>query len=308
MRVLVAGGAGFVGSHLVDRLLAEGHEVDVVDDLSTGSLANLAEARASRTGRLKIHQVDVRDADVATLVVQRSPQVVYLLVRGDDPDDVGAAERRLLGGVRVLDAARRGGADKVVVTGSATLYGSPPAASLPVRESEMAARDGGSAAQVALLAYLDAYREAHGLEFTLLALGSVYGPRQRHGVVAGLVARAWAGEPTTLHGGGRQTRDLVFVDDVVDALVRSAERGSGLVVNVATGVETSIRDLHRLVVDAVVAAGGPGSTARTQGRSADRTGPARLALDPGRARIHLGWSPWTSLEEGIAQTVEAARP
>ncbi len=308
MRTLVAGGAGFIGSHLVDRLLVEGHDVDVVDDLSGGSLANLGEARAQRTGRLKIHQVDVRDPDVASLVVQRSPDVVYLLVRGDDADDVTSAERRLLGGVRILDAARRAGADKVVVTGSAALYGAPPAASLPVRESEIAAHDGASAVQMALLAYLNAYREAHGVEFTFLVLGSVYGPRQRHGVVAELVARAWTGEATTMHDDGGQTRDLVFVDDAVDALVRAAERGSGLVVNVGTGIETPIADLHRLVVEAVAAAGGPASNARKGGRSSQGRGLVRLALDPGRARIQLGWTPWTSLGEGLAHAVDAARP
>lgn len=307
MRVFVAGGAGFIGSHLVDRLLAEGHEVDVADDLSTGSLANLADARAQRTGRLKIHQVDVRDRSIGDLVVQRRPDIVVVLVDGVDGDPVDVAERILLGGVRLLDGARRSGADKVVVGASARIYGSPAVRSLPVRESEAAARDGHAAAVLGLLGYLEAYREAHGVEFTLLALSSIYGPRQRRGLVADLVRSCWAGERCRIDDLDR-TVDLVFVDDAVDALVRAAERGSGLIINVATGAEVAVGELHRRVAEAVVAAGGAESGRPDTGGAGASDEPHRLALDPGRAKIQLGWTPWTSLDDGIDQVVGAERP
>jgi len=307
VKTLVAGGAGFIGSHLVDRLLAEGHDVDVVDDLSTGSLANLSEARAGRTGRLKIHQLDVRDPSVGDLMEQRRPNVVYGLVApvGDDP--VERAERVVLGGVRLLDGALRCEADKVVFSGGWELYGDRSGSGLPVRESDADAVDTNAAATQALLAYLRGYREAHGVEFTMLAVATAYGPRQRRGLVAESVRRSWAGMDCVVTGDGVQSRDMVFVDDVVDAFVRAADRGSGLVVNVATGIETPVIDVATAVAAAVRAAGGP-DVGVAVGASQPTVGPRRVALDSGRARIQLGWSPWTDLADGISQSVEAAAP
>jgi UDP-glucose 4-epimerase len=303
VKALVAGGAGFIGSHLVDRLLAEGHTVDVVDDLSSGSLSNLAEARAQRTGRLKIHQVDVRDDGVGDLVVQRAPEVVFLLAapRDDDVDDTRAvadAEVTVVGGLRLLDAARRGGARKVVFASTGAIYGSVHFDDLPVREShaQHPSRPRGVAAK-ALTDYLASYRERFDLEYTAVALAEVYGPRQTAGLVPGLAADLRAGRTPSLELAA--TRDLVFVDDVVDALVRAVERGGGLLVNVGSGVETPLVDLFgllaaRLGVDVAVGS-------RRRGAPADR-----LALDRGRARIQLGWEPWTSLDDGLALTLADA--
>lgn len=303
MKVLVTGGAGFIGSTLVDRLLAEGHDVDVVDDLSTGSLANLAEARAARTGRLHIHQVDVRDAGVVELVERRRPEVVFHLAGRDGHDVIDDADVTILGGLRVVEGARRGGSRKVVVASSDAIYRPPDPSELPLRESHpQQPVDPHGVAVAALTAYLVAYRERFDLEFTALALGAVYGPRQRVGVVADLVQRVVAGERCRLGPGGAHTCDVVFVDDVVDAFVRAADRGSGLVVNVSSGVETSIADLHA----AVVAAAGAAPTG-DESHPTPPAGPPRMALDRGRARIHLGWTPWTSLETGLALAVEAAR-
>ncbi|MGY6500930.1 MAG: GDP-mannose 4,6-dehydratase [Acidimicrobiales bacterium] len=304
MKVLVSGGAGFIGSHLVERLIDEGHHVDVLDDLSTGSLANLAEARAGRTGRLTIHQLDVRDAGVGDLVERRAPQVVFHLAAHDD--GAGSVDRAVLdaqvnvvGTLNVLDGARRAGAAKVIVTATATtLYAVPTAADLPVRERhEHRPATPHGVAEKAVIDYLTAFRDSHALEFVALVVANVYGPRQRTGVVASLVDQALAGEPCTVHGAGDQTRDLVYVDDVVDALIRSTDRGSGLVANVGSGEETSVNQ----VVEAV---------ARSIGRSLEvvarprRPGDLdRYVLDPGRARIHLGWTPWTSLADGVARMV-----
>lgn len=307
MRALVAGGAGFIGSHLVDRLLDEGHEVDVVDDLSTGSLSNLSEARAARTGRLKIHQVDVRDEGVSDLVEQRRPEVVYVLVGPDQGADViDEAARTVIGGLRLLDGARRAGARKVVVATGAQVYGTT--ATGPVREADAdEVRDVAAASPLALLTFLRAHREAHDIEFAMLVLSTVYGPRQRRGLVAGLVDQCWSGGECAIDVEPSRVCDLVFVDDVVDAFVRAADRGSGLVVNVAAGSETTAAELHAEVARAVVAAGGarPGPLAPSASR---RSGHALPSLDPGRARIQLGWAPWTDVGDGVRQTVEAARP
>jgi UDP-glucose 4-epimerase len=301
LRALVTGGAGFLGSTLVDRLLAEGHGVDVVDDLSTGRLVNLADARADRTVDLKIHQVDVRSVEVVDLIARRDPDVVFHLAatRPDDPAEDAFAN--VVGAVNVLEGARLGGSGKVVFAAGAGIYGEPDPGAMPVRESHpLAPTSAHAVAKKAVLDYLRLYRERHGIEFTALALASVYGPRQRPGagVVATFAQAVLHGRPVQVHGSGTQTRDFVYVDDAVDALVRAGTRGSGLLVNVGCGIETRVDQVLALVADA---AGVPAPAAeRTDRRPGDVD---RQAVDPGRARIQLGWSPWTTLGEGIAATL-----
>jgi len=304
LRILVAGGAGFVGSALVERLLAEGHRVDVVDDLSSGSLANLAGARRTFPGGMSFHQLDVRSPDLAELVSRCRPQVVYHLAsRPGTPesvtDPIGDAESTLLASLRVLEAARLAGAAKVVFASGSAVYGEvedPPATeSLPRRPLSPH-----GAALGAVEAYLRAYRELHGLEHTVAVLGTVYGPGDERGMVGRFAARLAAGEPCTIYGDGTQTRDLVYVDDVVDALARAAERGGGLTLNVATGVETQVASVYAALASAIGVDVPPL-------RAPARPGEARrVALDPSRAAIHLGWKPWTSLVEGLRAVAAAA--
>jgi UDP-glucose 4-epimerase len=300
MNTLVVGGAGFIGSHLVDRLLAEGHRVDVVDHLGSGSLANLAEARALGTGELKIHTLDAAAPEFESVVAMREPAVIYhlgFLPPGDPAELTGAASLASLWSV--LEAARRQADVKVVVMlSAAAYYGEVPAKEQPVKESATGAMVGveGALARAAV-DLLTAYRDTHAVEFTVLASGSVYGPRQRPegGVVAAFVQAVREDLAPVVHGDGRQTRDFVFIDDAVDALVRAATRGNGLVVNIGTGVGTPIRDLWSLI-DA-----GRGRTPSvTPRRSGDVT---RCALSATRARIHLAWSPWTTLADGVGQTL-----
>ncbi|MEM1333229.1 MAG: NAD-dependent epimerase/dehydratase family protein [Actinomycetota bacterium] len=292
MNVVVIGGAGFIGSHLVDRLVAGGHTVEVIDDLSTGSLGNLAEARAVG-GALKIHHLDARSEEAATLIGMRSPEVIYDLALFDRVDRTPRCRGRGVdAAVSMLEAARRHGVGKVVVTVPATaIYGQPASSSLPVKEGDVAARGVRGVIARSVIELLGQYREQHAVEFTALALSSVYGPRQQPGggVVASLVADADAGRPGTLDGGGRQTRDFVFVDDAVDALVRASERGSGLVVNIGTGVQTTIRDVWAHLSGDADAVSGPA-------RPDDLP---RFAVSPARARIHLGWAPWTEITDGL---------
>ena len=305
MKALVTGGAGFIGSTLVDRLLAEGHAVDVIDNLSTGSLANLAEARANRDHELKVHQVDIRDAAVIDLIARRKPEVVFHLaaqadVRVSVARPVLDAEVNIIGSLNVLEGARLGGTRKVVFASSGgTIYGEPAPADLPVREShpQQPLSPYGVAKKV-VTDYLHVYRELHALEFTSLALANVYGPRQdphgEAGVVAIFAGLLLEGKPCTIFGDGTQTRDFVYVDDVVDAFVRAADRGSGLLCNIGTGVETSVNELY----EAMAAAAGVTLPAN---HAPARTGElARSALDPGRAGMHLGWEPWTDLPTGVA--------
>lgn len=312
MRTLVTGGAGFIGSTLVDRLLAEGHRVDVVDNLSTGSLTNLRAARDDRSNQLKIHRVDLRDDTVLDLIERQAPDVVFHLaaqadVRVSVADPVLDAMVNIVGTLNVLEGARRGGAAKVVFASSGgTIYGEPDPADLPLKESHaQRPRSPYGVAKKAVGDYLDAYRELYGLEYTALALGNVYGPRQdpqgEAGVVAIFASRLLAGEPCTIYGDGFQTRDYVFVDDVVDAFARAAERGDGLLINVGTGVETSVNQLYATLAQvagvdlpAVQAPSRPGELARS-------------ALDNARAAIQLGWKPWTDLRTGSAAVLDHLR-
>ncbi len=307
MRALVTGGAGFIGSTLVDRLLAEGCEVDAVDDLSTGSLVNLADARAVRNRRFSFHRLDVRSTAVAELIAHRKPEVVFHLaaqadVRVSVAKPTFDAEVNVLGTLNVCEGALAGGVRKIVFAASGgTLYGVPE--STPTREGHpQHPMSPYGVSKKAAVDYLHYYREVRGLEYTALALANVYGPRQDPHGEAGVVA-IFAGllldkQPPTIFGDGGQTRDFVFVDDVVDAFVRAAEKGGGLLMNIGTGLETSVTELFETIAEL--------AGYRGEARHApERVGELRnSALDPGRAGIHLGWKPWTSMREGLALTLD----
>ncbi|MEY2444683.1 MAG: UDP-glucose 4-epimerase [Ilumatobacteraceae bacterium] len=294
MNVLVIGGAGFLGSHLVDRLIAEDHTVDVVDDLSTGSLANLADARAAG-GALKIHTLDVLAVEFAALTAMRSPDVVYHLAwMPPGRNDAASAGRGVQSVLAVLEAVRPHGAKVVTALPAAALYGDVPLRDLPIKEGHAWNPVGlGGIVSKAVVDLLNLYRADHTVEFTALAMSNVYGSRQRpDGGVIGAFAHALRnGTSPQMQGDGRQTRDFLYVDDAVDALVRAGARGGGLVVNIGTGVSTSIRDLWSMMA-------GPGAQAPVS--APRRTNDiARFAVSPTRARIHLAWAPWTDLAVGL---------
>ena len=312
MKALVTGGAGFIGSNLVDRLLAEDHQVDVIDNLSTGSLTNLTDARARERGQFTFHRLDIRSPDVTGLIARRKPEVVFHLaaqmdVRVSVARPVHDAEINVIGSLNVLEGAREAGARKVVFASSGgTIYGAPDAADLPVRETHpQHPLSPYGVAKKAVGDYLVAYRDLHELEFSSLALANIYGPRQsphgEAGVVAIFTKKLLAGEACTIYGDGAKTRDYTYVDDVVDAFARAVDRGDGLLLNIGTGIETSDRDLYDAVANA---AGIPTEPMYAPDRPGDL---ARSALDPSRAGIHLGWRPWTSLPDGIAAVVDFFR-
>ena len=300
MRTLVTGGAGFIGSTLVDRLLAEGHTVDVIDDLSTGSLANLSDARAlrRRSTRPSIRWMCARPRWSTSWPVgvprwcsiwRPRPTSGYrwpsrFRCRGQHPRDPPGPGRGPGGPRRRIVFAASGG----------TLYGDPDPSELPLRESlPHRPLSPYGVAKKASIDYLVAYRELYSLEFVALALANVYGPGKiptaRPGVVAIFAERLLRGEPITIFGDGEQTRDFVFVDDVVDAFVRASTRGGGLICNIGTSRETSVNQLltemaHQanLDVQPTFQPLRPGELLRN-------------VLDTSRAGIHLGWSAWTDL-------------
>lgn len=309
MRVLVTGGAGFIGSNLVDRLLAEGHATDVVDNLSSGKLSNLAGARADLDNEFTFHQMDVVDPAVSELIERRRPEVVFHLaaqidVRVSVADPALDARTNVIGTINVLEGARRAGARKVVFASSGgTIYGDVDPDDLPVSEahSQHPVAPYGITKKVAT-DYLYAYRELHQLEYTSLALANVYGPRQdphgEAGVVAIFAGKLLAGEQCTIYGDGSQTRDYVFVDDVVDAFARASERGSGLLCNIGTGIESSVLDLYSTMATNAGVSDPPHHAPPRAGEL------QRSCLDAGRAKLHLGWEPFTDLAAGTAATLD----
>jgi len=307
VKAMVTGGAGFVGSTLVDRLLAEEWSVDVVDDLSNGSLANLAGARSQPDRRFSFHRMDVSSPALVDLVAHRRPDIVFHLaaqadVRVSVARPVFDATVNILGTLNVCEGALAAGTSKIVFAASGgTLYGSTE--ELPIREGQPQTPESPyGVAKKSSGDYLHYYRQVRGLEYTALAMANVYGPRQdphgEAGVVAIFAGKLLRRDRPVIFGDGSQTRDFVYVDDVVDAFVRSSEKGGGLLMNIGTGVETSVQQLY----DVMARLTGFKDPARYE---PPRTGELRRsALDPSRAGIHLGWKPWTSLEEGVARTLE----
>ena len=307
MLALVTGGAGFIGSTLVDRLLAEDWRVDVVDDLSTGSLGNLTDARSQPDRRFSFHRLDVSSPAVVELIAHRRPDVIFHLaaqadVRVSVSRPVFDATVNVIGSLHVLEGAVTAGVSKVVFASSGgTIYGTPE--EVPTREGAPQRPESPyGVAKKAVGDYLHYYREVRGLEYSALALANVYGPRQdpygEAGVIAIFAGKLLTHERPVIYGDGEQTRDFVYVDDVVDAFVRAIEKGGGLLMNVGTGVETSVQQLY----DAMARLTGFKGQARYEPPRAGEL--RRSALDPGRAAIHLGWKPWTSLDEGLGRTLE----
>ena len=311
MRILVTGAAGFIGSTLVDRLLADGHEVIGVDDLSTGRLANLELARDvndSRPGAFSFTTLDVRDPSLADVISAAAPDAICHLaaqidVRVSVQDPMRDASANVLGTINVLEAARRAGVKKVVFTSSGgSIYGTPH--SLPVAESAPVAPESPYAAgKAASELYLKAFSAMYGLETVSLALANVFGPRQdphgEAGVVAIFGTAMLEGKPTKIFGDGSTSRDYVYVGDVADAFAKAVVLGAaaGLRVNIGTGTETYITELHSLVAEA---AGAPDTPVFDTPRVGELQ---RIALDCALAESELGWTPQTSLKEGLAATV-----
>jgi UDP-glucose 4-epimerase len=305
--VLVTGAAGFVGSHLCDRLLAEGRRVVGIDDLSSGKIANLAESR-SYGKQFGFEHLDVRAEGLLSLFERHRPEVVMHLgaqasVSVSTKDPLFDADVNVLGTLNVLQCAVRSETRKIVYAASGgTVYGEPRR--LPVKETGAAGSHPTSPYGLSKKTggeYLLLFERLKAIDHTQLALANVYGPRQDPHGEAGVVAiwseKMLAGERCTINGDGNQTRDFVFVADTVDAFSRAIDRGSGKLINVGTGLETSVNHLYRMLAEICGVDEEPDLGPLPPGEV------RRIALDVGLAERELGWKPWTHLEDGLGETV-----
>ncbi len=304
MRILVTGGAGFIGSHVVDAMVAEGHQVAVLDDLSTGK-------REQVNAAAHFYQVDLRDeAGLATVFDAERPEAIAhqaakANVRESMEKPVLYADVNVLGSLQLLEAARKHGVRKVIYasTGGAA-YGEPQY--LPVREDHpVNPLDPYGASKHHVEHYLYLYRQNYGLDYTILRYPNVYGPRQdplgEAGVVAIFTGQMLTGRHPVINGTGEQERDFVFVGDIARANLLALERGSGNIYNIGTGAGTSVNQIFAALKQA------------TGYEGPELHGPAKLGevykiyLDASRAQSDLGWQPTVSLQEGIRRTVEYFR-
>ena len=302
MRILITGGAGFIGSHVADACLAAGHEVAIVDDLSSGSERNVPTAA-------RWYRLDIRDPGLDAVFADERPEIVshhaaQVSVRRSVEAPQADADINVLGSINLFETARRHSTRRILFasTGGA-IYGEqtgPPADEAhPCRP-----RSPYAVAKLAVEHYLDYFCATFGLEAVVLRYANVYGPRQdphgEAGVVAIFMQRILAGLAPTIFGDGEQLRDFVYVEDVVAAnlaaLVVAARSGEAAIFNIGTGRATSVNELWR-VID---------STAQPQvaayyepARSGDVR---RSVLDASRAARGLGWRPAVTVDEGLART------
>jgi UDP-glucose 4-epimerase len=304
MRILVTGGAGFIGSHTVDALVERSHDVAVLDNLSSGRSGRL-------NPRARFHQADLRDAGrVAEVLEQERPEAIYHLaaqmdVRRSVADPAFDAGVNLVGILNLMEAARGRGLRRVIFASSGgAIYGEqevfPCDENHPCRPVSPYV-----VAKLATEAYLFFYRNEYAIEYTALRYANVYGPRQdprgEAGVVAIFCGRLLGGEPCTIYGDGRQTRDYVYVGDVAAANVAALEHQADNTFNIGTGIETDVNQLYAELAelagvrkDPVYAAARPGEQRRS-------------VISPARAGLKLGWQPKVSLHEGLAATLEYFR-
>jgi UDP-glucose 4-epimerase len=309
MRTLVTGGAGFIGSNLVDALLARGDAVTVVDDLSTGRRQNLDGALAAGA---ELAELDIREAArLAEVVAAARPEVVFHLaaqidVRRSIADPAFDAAINVGGTANVLEAVRAAGPARVVfVSTGGAIYGEGAGQALPLDEdTPIAPLSPYGQSKFAAEGYLALYERLYGLSGVSLRLGNVYGPRQdplgEAGVIAIFCGRLRSGERPTVYGDGKQTRDYIYVGDVVTAALAAAGSEASDPINIGSGIETDVLELAARLAEI------SGVEDFEPDFAPPRAGEVqRIALDAGRAERELGWRAETSVAEGLRLTLDA---
>ncbi len=305
MKILVTGGAGFIGSHVVDAYVAAGHDVAVIDNFSTGSEDNL-------NPDVKLFRVDVRERkDVEGAIGGFRPDVVnHHAAQAEVPKSVADpafdAQVNLIGGINVLKASVDAGVKKLIFTSTGgALYGEPDV--VPAGEDHpVRPLSPYGTAKYCFEQYLGTFHRTFGLQYTVLRYANIYGPRQdfqseEGRVVAIFASRMLAHQALTIDGDGEQARDMLHVGDCATANLAALEHGSGGTYHVSTGTLVSVNDLFRKLAILTDYALEPRHGPRRQGDV------YRIALDNSKAREELGWEPQVSLEEGLSGTVDYFR-
>ena len=305
MRILVTGGAGFIGSHVVDAFVAAGHEVAVLDNFSTGSEGNLNPAA-------EVHRVDLRDrAAVEKVVASFQPEIVnHHAAQSEVPKSVADpgldAHINIVGGLNLLKASVDHKVRKVIfISTGGALYGEPDV--VPANEDHpVRPLSPYGTSKFCFEQYLGTFKRTFGLEFTVLRYANIYGPRQdfyaeEGRVVAIFASRMLERKPVTIDGDGDQSCDMLHVGDAATANLAALEHGDGETFHISTGAPVSVNDLFRklALLTGYKLAANPGPR-----RKGDVY---RIALDNTRARRDLGWEPRVSLEEGLSLTVDYFR-
>jgi len=304
VNTLVTGGAGFIGSHVVDRLLIRGHRVDIVDNLSTGR-------RALANPSARLHVADIRSSRLLAVLAEARPEVVIHLaaqvdVRRSVVDPVFDASVNVVGTLNLLDCCRRVGVRRFVFASSGgAIYGDCETVPTPETQPARPASPYG-AAKLAAEHYIAAWGNLTGATAMALRYANVYGPRQsplgEAGVVAIFADRLIAGWPCVINGDGEQTRDYVYAEDVAEAtvLAATAPQAAGAV-NIGTGVEATVNDIYRRLAREA------GATVPAHHGPPKAGEQRRSVLDASAAKRILGWTPATALEAGIRRTLEFFR-
>lgn len=303
MKVLVTGGAGFIGSHVVDRLIEAGHDVVVVDNLSTGRKSNL-------NPKAKFYQVDLRSPELEQVFETERPEVVdhhaaQMDVRRSVADPLYDADINVMGGLKVLNAAVKYGVRKVIhISSGGAVYGEP--VYLPCDEKHpVQPLCPYGATKYMLELYLYMYKQTYGLDYSVIRYPNVYGPRQdpagEAGVIAIFAGRMLENKPVTIYGSGEQVRDYVFVKDCARANLMLLEKGSGCVYNLGFGIGTTVNQVFDGLKEVT---GYTQAATYAPGRAGETF---QIYLDATRARQDLGWEPTVPLKEGLRQTVEYFR-
>jgi UDP-glucose 4-epimerase len=302
VKVLVTGGAGFIGSHIVDLLVFEGHDVAVVDNLVGGS-------RDHVNPHARFHQVDVGSVRFERVLRFEQPEVVFhqaaqMSVKASVDDPMYDAQVNILGLINLLESCAVAGVRKVVFASSGATYGNPVYLPIDEQHPQRPASPYGIT-KLAGEMYLAYYAQACGVQFTALRYGNVYGPRQsphgEAGVVAIFAHHLLAGQTPVVHWDGEQVRDYVYVADVALANLLAANAGDGRVYCIATGVGTTVNQILSLLADLL-------DTPVVPEHAPRRAGDLRSAyFDVTRARTELGWRPTVSLPEGLQRTLQSMR-
>jgi UDP-glucose 4-epimerase len=304
VNILVTGGAGFIASHIVDAYIERGHDVTVLDNLSTGRRWNI-------NPRAKFVEQDVRDADAIKALFQREKfdvvnhHAAQMDVRRSVADPVFDASVNILGVLTLLEECMKGGVTKVIFASSGgAIYGEQDYFPADERHPTRPISPYG-VAKLATEQYLFYYKAVYGLDAINLRYANIYGPRQNSegeaGVVAIFTSRMLAGAPVVINGDGKQTRDYVFVADVVHANVLALDYVGSNTFNIGTGKESDVNTLFRILKEKT------GSSCEETHGPAKKGEQLRSVLDNSKIVSTLGWSPGVTLEEGLARTVDYFR-